>query len=149
MAYPALLVAPWVYGINFRAEEMRQHARPNRFRFGAAADLDADAVATLLPTYYDGQLTSQVKRIGQHNVLATHPAGSLYSSFFILKDSGGAVWRQQLRNWKAANPSDYPVALWTGVASADTNIVALGAAPALPNSGSAITVVQYTIVNRS
>ena len=149
MPYPALLTAPWTYGINFRAQETRQHQRPNRLRFGAQDDVTADAIAVVLPTYYDGQLVSQVKRIGEHNVLAAHPAGTYYSSFFILKDSGSAVWRQQLRNWRSTNPSDYPTALWTGVASADTNIVALSAPPALPNSGNPLTVVQYTIVNKS
>lgn len=149
MAYPGLLAAPFVYAVNFRAQEQRQHARPNRFRFGAPDDATATGVATTLGTYFAGQQTSQVKRIGQHNVLVTHPAGSLYTAQFLLRDASGAVWRQNLRNWKPGNPADYPAAIWTGQASADANIVALSAPPSLPNSSGAVTVVTYTIVNRS
>ena len=45
MAYPAFNSAPFVYGQNFHAEELRQHGTPNRVRFGAGSDGDATAIA--------------------------------------------------------------------------------------------------------
>ncbi len=149
MAYPALLSAPLVYGVNFRSQELRQHGRPNRVRFGAATDAAATTIAGHIAADVSGQQTSLVKRIGEHNLLGVHPAGTLYSLHVLMRDSSGAVWRVLSRNWISTNPTDYPVALYTGVASADAKIVALSAPPTLPNSGNPVSSIVYTVVNRS
>jgi len=149
MAYPVELVAPFGYAVNFRAQELRQHKVPNRFSYGAATDAAAATLQADLVAAVASQVTSNVKRIGAHNILLTHPTGTLYTLIALTKTATGATYKVGTRNWKVANPSDYAAALFTGVASADLAIVALSAAPLNPLSGEAITVVVATVVNRT
>jgi len=148
MAYAAFVSTPWVYGVNFHAQELRQHGTPNRVRFGSDSDVNAAAIAAILAGAVVSQQTSLVKRLGEHNISSTHPAGTLYTAKAVLVDSTGAAWSVRGRNFNATAATSADIAaLFTGQSSA--LCTALSAPPTLPNSGNPVATAQVTIIDRS
>lgn len=152
MAYPAPLVAPFVYRANYHASEKRSHGNPPGVRFGASSDANATTNAALLAGYTLAQQTSLTKRLGAHNFRTTHPTGTRLSVRVLQLDADPAhpertaAWRLNLRNLKATTTQDDLGTIFSGVVVGTSALAALSAPCELPNSHQVVTIVNASIV---
>lgn len=140
-----------IYHMNRRSSRLRDSGFADSFKFGAASDAAAAAVAAGLSTYLASQLTSLTKQVGGHDPLETQPESTLYTVDAFLRDTNGAFYKFHLRNGIAALLDAAIVALLSGsaYAGADCTLVALSAPPSLPNSGLAVASVVSRITKRT
>lgn len=144
MAYPTLLTPPLAYTQNFRSIETRNHGRVTRIRGYFDTDTHAQAWATMLGAYTAARQTSLNKRIGEHNFSTTHPTGTRISANVLGVAANGYAERFHLRNFSTAitDFSTAVAALFTGVADATSDVLALTAPPNFHGGGPAIVTVN-------